>query len=341
MPLSLPWRGGGLATSLGARERSDPLLRQVVLADEDPFVRIDVPRSQGESQREAKAVELRGGTTASAASWPRPSARPQGARRSSERDWPNMNSLHYAGNEHAASGRLDLVIIRRAVHLVVPALYLYSLSFNYLPDDIRLNVAGGLALAHVSMALSAVLARPGLWSAMILVSVFIMALCWAVSYVAGPENFDVRIVSRDLVPYLMAIWILSYPEAIPRRMVGFLAIGALVLGTALAFAGDPLIVDSRSRLASITGGPTGLHPSAYFILGNVLVVDQLRRSHLVGPVLAWTIIGVGAFVLLLYQVRTTWLMLVIYIFSGYFGDRPNEFHRTLAFLASRRRRSPG
>lgn len=50
----------GLDYILGARERSDPLVRKVVLADETPFVPLVVPRGGKETQLEAKVVMVSG-----------------------------------------------------------------------------------------------------------------------------------------------------------------------------------------------------------------------------------------------------------------------------------------
>src|SRR4051794_18614695 len=72
----------GLEYVLGARERTDTLVRTVVLADKKPFTPLCVERANGEqTQLFARRSRSRGGATSSAATRPRrprtlPIARP-------------------------------------------------------------------------------------------------------------------------------------------------------------------------------------------------------------------------------------------------------------------------
>ena len=250
-----------------------------------------------------------------------------------------MTTLLHAGIDDPMRVRSDLVIFRLAANVVIPAQYLYTFSFNHIPDDIRLAAAGGLAVAYALLSVTAAVVRPSGWSALVLISAFITILCLAVSHIFAFGNFDLRIVSKGILPYLAVIWVLSYPEAMPHRALGFWAVVSIVVGATLAFTGDPVTLGGKTRLATFTGttsagGTIDLHPSAYFIAVNVLVVDQLRRWQAVRPEFAWAIIGLGTVVLLFYQVRTTWLMLALYgLGSLYFRYRHIELVRAYAFAA--------
>jgi O-antigen ligase len=63
----------------------------------------------------------------------------------------------------------------------------------------------------------------------------------------------------------------------------------------------------------MTAGPTRIHPTAYFITANLLIVDLFRRAGAISPKIAWPILLIGLLSIILYQVRTCWFMLAVYV----------------------------
>ena len=217
----------------------------------------------------------------------------------------------------SASARDELGRTGVVLHLLMPTMvffqFIYSLSFNQLPDDVRLAFAGVLSIGHGFLALYALLRHGRFGSFLILVAAAAMVTAWSVGIVFLGGQFDLKVMSRDVTPHLAAIWMLTLAFAIPRRFLGFLSVISLAIGGILAFTLDPIEVGFIKRLGPFVGGVDGLHTSAYFILVNMFLVDQLRRQRIVMPLIAWSALAFGIVVLAGYQVRTTWVMLVVYI----------------------------
>ena len=138
----------------------------------------------------------------------------------------------------SASARAEFGRTGIVLHLLVPTMvffqFIYSLSFNLLPDDIRLAFAGILSIGHGILALYALLRHGKLGSFMILVAAIAMVAAWSVGIVFLGAPFDFKAMSRDLTPHLAAIWMLTLAFAMPRRFLGFLSVASLAIGGVLA-----------------------------------------------------------------------------------------------------------
>lgn len=86
--------------------------------------------------------------------------------------------------------------------------------------------------------------------------------------------------------------------------------GALVIAQALLF--DPLIVGGKARLAPFAGGADGLHPSAYSAFGMLLLLLYVGRpAARRARALHWVICLGLAYVVVMYQVRTVYLLALV------------------------------
>jgi len=230
-------------------------------------------------------------------------------------------------------------LLRFGIIGVISVQYFYTLSFNYMPGGIRLGLAGSIELIYLFLSIYAAIARPSGWSRLIGISTFMLIISWVVSYFETDNAFDIQIVSRDILPYVSVIWVLSYPEAIPWKLLRGLAVISLLVGSTVALLGDAATIGGITRLAYITGVPygtdgIGLHPSAYFILLNVLVIDQLRNLGAIRPLFAWALIALGVIVLLGYVVRTTLVMLLVYgLIKIYYQLKNVQLFKPLVFFS--------
>ena len=223
-----------------------------------------------------------------------------------------------------------ITMARYFLPFIVILQYGYSFAFNYLPTMVRHGWAANVVLAIVVLAVLALSNRPKIWSVLTVSTCVILVVCWGLSSALGLK--DVAAASRSgswqdglkiVSVYLAMIGIFSYAEVLPIRLLRFLAVGSIFIGGTIALIGNPIVKGGEETLASITGmtlgtdyaGPNpslGFHDSAFFIVLNVFVVDQLYRFGLIKPRLAWFAIAFGILIALSYFSRTALIMLVAY-----------------------------
>lgn len=210
-------------------------------------------------------------------------------------------------------------ILDGLVAVVVVSEIIYVFAFNSLPSGLRLDVAGVLLVAQTLLCTWALITRPAFWSILIAVALAIKLLCWSVSTFAGGTpavtSADlIRISARELVPYVAAIWLLTFSTRLPYRLVNVVVLASSVLAGALALTGEPLQMIHSVRLSPFTGGEgqLGLHSSAYFIIVSLFIVDGYRRTGCMPGKLSIPVLGFLLVVLVGYQVRTAMVMLGAY-----------------------------
>jgi len=211
-----------------------------------------------------------------------------------------------------ASHRADPAFIAFALSVLIPLQYGYSLFFNIIPTAIRLPMAGSFLIAYIFIAMSGLVIRPGNWRLPFAIAIACPMITFSFAYAVDPYTFDVRIAFRESLPFIAAIAILSFPRSIPYKTLRVLAAASLIIAAIQAFGGEPYVRGDIVRLHPFTGGPDGLHSSSFFIFGNMIIIDQLRRHQLLPQKLAWALFFLGLVLIILFKVRTTGLMLVIY-----------------------------
>lgn len=202
--------------------------------------------------------------------------------------------------------------------LVIITQYIYLFSYNYVPEGARSALSGILAVFHVAMAAAAIAFRGRMWNIVILAAFVLMVLTWTVSHGFGfseVSGFDARLALRKAVLFLMFIWMLAYPLALPVRVLIFFAVFGTILGGIIALTGEPIQLGGHSRLATITGGLTQMHPSARFIAVQIILLDVLRRAGLLMPKFAWPLILFGIAILIGYLGRNELVFVGIYYCS--------------------------
>ncbi|MFO1146622.1 MAG: hypothetical protein U1E33_08820 [Rhodospirillales bacterium] len=237
---------------------------------------------------------------------------------------------------------LDLITPTAAI--AVPLQYAYIFLFNHTPEAVRLGMALVLLLVHVTLATSALSRRLDVWQAAILAAAAIMILCWMVAHGANPKStpFSITFAVRDLSILVMPLWLLTFPERLPHRMILMLAIGSIILGGIIAFLGPAVFVSGTARLASITGGPLQMHASAMFIALQVILLTEYYRGRQLFGAISWPVTAFAAVVLIGYGGRNEFVILAAYVAAlGYFryshvpagavvaagGDPPRDDHR--------------
>ena len=262
--------------------------------------------------------------------------------------------MQYLEKFEATSGiPSDLFLIRNGVAVILIADYVYALSFNVLPDGPRLAFAGGVFVLNSAMAVIAYIHRQNNTNNLILLSMLITCVCWGLSYATGYGGgglgYSFQAAAKFLGVYMFALWAFTYPEAFPRRLIAFLAVGTLIGGGAYAVFAPPVQAPGEEYFAYITGVPQhkvaslkggnfhalvgARHVSAMFILLNILLVDQLRRLRVLSPIFAWSLIAFGTCIIVGYWSRNNLVSLAIYfLFVFYHDSRHKRIVGPLYFL---------
>lgn len=212
-------------------------------------------------------------------------------------------------------GALDLITPTAAI--AVPLQYAYIFLFNHVPDAVRVGMAMVLLLVHITLAASALSRRVDTWQTAILAAIAIMIFCWLVAHGANPKStpFNITFAVRDLSILVMPLWLLTFPERLPHRMILVLAIGSVLLGGLLALLGPAVYVSGTARLASITGGQLQMHASAMFIALQVMLLTEYYRGRQLFGAIYWPLTAFAAAALIGYGGRNEFVIL-----AAYFGS---------------------
>lgn len=221
---------------------------------------------------------------------------------------------------YATQSLLDDVpkgIIYAAFNIVIVLQLLNIFTFNWHPE-LRLPLSAMLAAIHVILAAVTLLLRRAQWAMLLLLSALINIAVLLPPHMLGlsaMRGLDFAELSRRLVLPLMMIWTLSYPLALPVRLLK----GAAIFGT--VYAGyivltEPQFVynvnDGYLRFASLTGGFDQVHLSAKFVALQIVLLDLLRRARLMRPAVAWAMIGICVVLMDGYGARAQLLFVAIY-----------------------------
>lgn len=208
----------------------------------------------------------------------------------------------------------DLVNRAFANGLVLGAL-VYTLTFDFLSDGLRIPIAGVLGLALVLRCLISWPHATGqmatfLFGGMLLIFVFQFA------FIVEPGTHTVGAYASLALRLLTSIAVLVYfgqeqPLVSPRLLI---ILCASVLGAALVAVatGDAVDYAGTMRPATFTGGPEGVHSSGY-VAAAALVGTMVLWQR--GWFSTWWSLAIGSPLLVLvaaYQVRTTWLMVLAF-----------------------------
>ncbi len=223
---------------------------------------------------------------------------------------------------------------------VIALQLLYILTFNWQPD-LRLPLSSALAGAHVGLAALTLLVRPAHWHKLFLLSFALIILTIIPPHFMGyaeVRGFDAAELIRRLVLPLIMIWVLSYPLALPVRLLWCAAVVGTLFGVVIVNTQPPLfynINDPGPRFPSLTGGLDQVHPSAKFVALQVVLIDLLRRGRFMHAWLAYALIACCIYLLWGYGARTQYVFVLVYFAAiAFFKYQRIVVVRWLPFLGS-------
>lgn len=211
---------------------------------------------------------------------------------------------------------------------------LYLLAFDYLPSELRLMMAGGIGVGYIALATVGVLVRSSLGLATMFAGVVMMLAAWALGAIFDPFESMRSIATADVglrytVSAMSGVAILCFADRMRRpavvAMVGIIAVTlvfalviamvmpAATLGEAVAtrfapFTGTPMALVATSGASE----PEGLHSSGYVIALYLLILLSLWQGGQIPSRVGGVLIMLAAILVLGYQVRTSWVLLIVY-----------------------------
>jgi O-antigen ligase len=207
----------------------------------------------------------------------------------------------------AASG-LPITTVAAGVYLV---------ASNHLPEGIKSALAGLIGLAVLTLlfgrAGTSAAARAGLVAVLVIAGLAAVAYAgdWATAARSGPQYAALTLRSTTAIAAL-ALFVSAPGIVHPRLLFGLYA--GVVLAALAAFGTDGFrIVAGILRPASFTGGEDGIHSSAYVLAGAFLGTLTLRRAGYLAASATFLLALPLGLLLLGFQVRTTWLMVLVYV----------------------------
>lgn len=208
---------------------------------------------------------------------------------------------------------------RAFANIFVGSALVYTLLFDVLDDRLRIPIAGVLGIAVVLRCLVSWPHAEGqmatyLFCGLILVCVFQFV------FVADPGVHSTATYASLALRLMTSIAMVAYfgHERASVSPLLLIVLCASVLAAALwaAATGAPVAYAGTLRPATFTGGPEGVHSSGYVATAALVGTMVLWRRGRLGTL--WSLlIGLPLLALVAaYQVRTTWLMVAVFVLAS-------------------------
>jgi hypothetical protein len=198
------------------------------------------------------------------------------------------------------------------------ALQLVNLAtFNFQPSQMRMAIDGLSLMGYGGLFVLTLLYASG--STIVhLLGFMLLALAGTIGLIRNPEEASLTELVKTLTgPMVLGLLTARWkppPISAGLWLLWFVTIAAVLLGAYLAFTGTPYMNGPSQRLAVFAGGETGLHPSAYAMMGFALMLLVLLRHRIGLSLITVAILVVAAAAIVGYGVRTVWLMLIVFAF---------------------------
>ena len=204
--------------------------------------------------------------------------------------------------------------ISLAANVMAAMYFLYLLVFNFVPEAIRIGVAGSLGGASIALAVLALLHRPSRSGGMMAASLAVMIASVLLGVMFRGFIPDASEVFRFVTPFFAAIWIMAFGRRIDSRLVFSLSAAIIIFALLTQLFAPEYAFRGVVRPESFTGGSgiVGRHASAYATALSMIIVHIVMMQSRRTRTLSVMLLAAGLFVLASYMVRTTLLMILIY-----------------------------
>jgi hypothetical protein len=195
---------------------------------------------------------------------------------------------------------------------ILVAVFLYEVLFNLLPANIRIPLAGGLALTITLLSVASIMVSPKIWRVILFALLLLVAACWIIGEANGGGRLDFSESIRFLLPLFFALWIIHLRHAIHPRLILFLTTSTLIIATLSSVLRPQEIIGNLLRLPAFTGGEDGSHASAYVVALCGLLIHQIWLNGAISKRLAWSLLALAGVLLIGMRVATPIFMLLNY-----------------------------
>lgn len=222
----------------------------------------------------------------------------------------NQTGIHPSGNDSWSGALYSL-----AISSLIGMSFFYTLAFDYMPDQVRLQIAGAVAAGYIVLSFERLLFTRDPAIRWMFAGLVLIVLAWAAGSLVNPfdparENTSITTGFRSISGLFSGVVILGFADRINTKLIllGFLAL--IGLAAAVALTEPAVSLGGSTRLHPFTGG-TGLHASAYVVALAVLGIFLMWRARQLSNIAAVPVLLLGGYVILGYAVRTALVLLFI------------------------------
>lgn len=191
-------------------------------------------------------------------------------------------------------------------------LFVYHISFNLLPNDIRLPFAAGISLFLIAGTFGSLFARPSPWRIFAMAPVPIVTANWIAGEALGTATLDLTVGVRFVLPMLVAVWVLGFHRSLRPGVFLGCCVVTLFFALVWVMVHPQALVGHIPRFAPFTGDEEGAHASSYIIAICAIAVHQLMLNGQVNRRFGWAMLLLAALLLLGNRVATPLMMLLNY-----------------------------
>ncbi len=194
--------------------------------------------------------------------------------------------------------------------------FVYAVSFNLLPDEVRLVIIGTLFLGQGLLGIASLLFRIDLWRIRVFGLIILLVSVWLISHAVLGNPFQAEIALRRLAPVLAALLFIGFADKLPSRFLAFGACASIAFAVVWAALQPSYFHGSGSdlsRFAPFHGGDEkNAHASSYIILACVLITHQALLGRQIPKTLGWGFVAAGVVLIVGYWSSQVQLALVAY-----------------------------
>ncbi|RXH09183.1 hypothetical protein EAS56_26350 [Bradyrhizobium guangzhouense] len=196
----------------------------------------------------------------------------------------------------------------------------YTAFFNIIPDELRLAMAGGLGVCLVLVALFTTPPEDRRSYNVAKVSLVTLAMVLTLSYYfAEPLSNSLQTEANfvgsttRLLTVLAAIMYFRFvPQQLPPKLSVAITVAMIAMCAITWIVQGEYVLAGIPRPFPFTGGADGIHSSGYSLISALIATFVLLKTRYLRSSVALVLILILSFLILKYEVRTTWLMLIFF-----------------------------
>ena len=183
------------------------------------------------------------------------------------------------------------------INLTLSLSALYLITFTYLPNSIRLPIAGLIAVAFIALSLLGIMRADHGAERGMFIGILLIISAWLVSFLFDPDapmrdHVTFAKGFRSSVPLFAGVAILAFRNQISPRLISIL-VSAIILVAAFVAATNPINPYAGIDRLQAFSGNDGLHTSAYSVALCAIIIFELLKIHAINRYYGYFLLGIS------------------------------------------------